>query len=719
MNHERFDELAKGLATKSFSRRQVLKSFVVGTLLATPLSALWNRQAAAQTAGCVDTSCVESAQQAHALCIGESKPGLGKGRCKKPKKQCQQCEDTFGTQLFDCGCLTINSSTATGESTYAPCEAPCAPQTLYEQANQDGTYSRLADYLTDDGFVADGSPKPIVYQEDGNLVRSQLSSSYSHPTRTNELATLYYHVEATGETLAFAAVWDSQEQTLLYLLISDGTGLVQKVDPSTTPQQTDMPSTGSITAAAKACESGELSSCLQNAALALALCLLKDCVIPAGPKVIPPCIPPNNPLCAFCVAKCAAVAAILAGVCSLNHGCGASTLFCSNNVCCGITEEGCGGNTCCTSDKTCCDGSCVTLRPDDTDNCGGCGRVCPEGFSCTDRQCTCPLEFPEQVCRRADGKFVCLAEPCDPPFALDENCVCSCPSGTSAFSIQGSAPAAVGAISVQAALTAVVCCDEGLEPCGDSGECCAPGKCNSSTGRCTCPEGKVPCGNSGACCERCDFCVDGSCRPRFCDIRKILNPDTCECECPSCTPPKRIIHLDSCTCGCPNFCIAPKVRKIPDDNCECVCPSGRTPCANTCCREGETCCDSGQCVPAGRECPVCQGGTCNNWPRGCNDNNNLFCFCMQTVEGVGVCFDERADQNCKDMQRCNTSLDCPTGQPCAVNTCCREPNNGPLFNVCIKPEQQCALTTAAAPTAKAATVEGRQPGSGPTASQPA
>ena len=47
---ERFDELAKGLATKRLSRRQVLKSFVAGALLATPLGALWNRGPSGLTA---------------------------------------------------------------------------------------------------------------------------------------------------------------------------------------------------------------------------------------------------------------------------------------------------------------------------------------------------------------------------------------------------------------------------------------------------------------------------------------------------------------------------------------------------------------------------------------------------------------------------------------------------------------------------------------------
>jgi hypothetical protein len=44
-DQERFDELAKGLATNRLSRRQVLKNFAAGMLLAGPLGALWGREA--------------------------------------------------------------------------------------------------------------------------------------------------------------------------------------------------------------------------------------------------------------------------------------------------------------------------------------------------------------------------------------------------------------------------------------------------------------------------------------------------------------------------------------------------------------------------------------------------------------------------------------------------------------------------------------------------
>src|SRR5215211_6195929 len=105
VGQERFDELAKGLATNQLSRGQVLKSFVAGALLATPLGALWNRAASAQEAGCVAPECTESAQQAYASC---------KRRCKrlnnpeKRKKCLKKCRASFAEQNLSCGCVTVD-----------------------------------------------------------------------------------------------------------------------------------------------------------------------------------------------------------------------------------------------------------------------------------------------------------------------------------------------------------------------------------------------------------------------------------------------------------------------------------------------------------------------------------------------------------------------------------------------------------------------------------
>ena len=63
MNRERFDQLAKGLATNRLSRRQVLKSFAAGLLLAGPLATLWGArpvQASTAQAGTCNTSTLQT-----------------------------------------------------------------------------------------------------------------------------------------------------------------------------------------------------------------------------------------------------------------------------------------------------------------------------------------------------------------------------------------------------------------------------------------------------------------------------------------------------------------------------------------------------------------------------------------------------------------------------------------------------------------------------------
>jgi hypothetical protein len=112
--------------------------------------------------------------------------------------------------------------------------------------------------------------------------------------------------------------------------------------------------------------------------------------------------------------------------------------------------------------------------------------------------------------------------------------------------------------------------------------------------------------------------------------------------------------------------------------------------------------ERGECVRQCRD-EACLGGTCDEGFPQCN--NNPDCICFQTAEGGGLCFDVRKDQTCDLYQQCTTSLDCPSGHICAINTCCG-------FGICIAPKQFC-------PTAERAslTAESQQPRrSGPTAS---
>ena len=258
--------------------------------------------------------------------------------------------------------------------------------------------------------------------------------------------------------------------------------------------------------------------------------------------------------------------------------------------------------------------------------------------------------------------------------------------------------------------------------CGTCGnECTACETCEG--GVCVPLPGALPCGET--CCDpnspKCETCnANGSCVTKTCPPRTVLNLNTCKCECVNgCIPPLTpILGPDNvCRCLCPpekpNRCGVDS-RGIDiccgkDEGC-CNPPLG----FGMCCAVGARCCNSRECVPAGSACPPCTpGGSCNAFPRGCN--NRPECICFQTDKG-SVCFDERTDHTCATYQRCNTSLDCPTGEPCAVNTCCADAN-GTKFNICIKPEQICSSTANAAPTAKSPTVDGQQPGIGPTASR--
>lgn len=56
----------------------------------------------------------------------------------------------------------------------------------------------------------------------------------------------------------------------------------------------------------------------------------------------------------------------------------------------------------------------------------------------------------------------------------------------------------------------------------------------------------------------------------------------------------------------------------------------------------------------------------------CDEANG--CFCHATIEGDVNCANTFA---CAAAQPCSTSLDCPSGQACYVNTCCGPPVCGP------------------------------------------
>ena len=78
------------------------------------------------------------------------------------------------------------------------------------------------------------------------------------------------------------------------------------------------------------------------------------------------------------------------------------------------------GGVVCPPGATACGGACIDIQSS-ADDCGGCGRVCPQGFICTDSVCTvacigaaCPVECDVGLLRCSPG--------CVDPMTDSTNC---------------------------------------------------------------------------------------------------------------------------------------------------------------------------------------------------------------------------------------------------------------------------------------------------------
>jgi hypothetical protein len=190
--------------------------------------------------------------------------------------------------------------------------------------------------------------------------------------------------------------------------------------------------------------------------------------------------------------------------------------------------------------------------------------------------------------------------------------------------------------------------------CATNQDCCSR-YCDKNGRICACPP------NETLCNRQCVACPN---------IGEIVNPTTCQCECPANIP-------EVCGNQCLATCTAPKIQRNPQ-TCACECPTGTTECGNNCCAEGTECCQ-GQCravcAPTEQRNPQscaceavgCTGARCATYFNSrCNDNPN--CFCLTTAEGGGFCYDNRTFGTC--TQPCSSTQECPSGSICVVDTCC-------------------------------------------------
>ena len=401
---ERFDELAKGLATDKFSRGQVLKGLAASLLLTGPLGAL-ARPVLGQTGGCDSaaiSSCLESAKRAYASC---------KRRCrrlsssKKRKKCLQGCNKTFIDQNMACsGCVSLDFNNATKTTTPRACKDPCAVQALSNQANQNAAYSKLAIYLTgEEGFAADGDPKALVLSEDGALLRSVLGASYSHPSRTGETAQLYYVVQADGTTGANAAVF--KDGTLLYALVVGDDEQVEKGFPpeqqTTSASEVASRSNTEMTNTSSGEGTSTSSTSSRTGALAIEASAIPGFDCENGCQFL--CDPAVGAItCGLILgAACGSLTAGFgAAVCIVGLGapCAAGAHIACVSLCnqfcaCEANQHRC-GDVCCGACQDCLNGQCVAKQCGQCEECdpntNACKSTCASNETCEGGQCRCP-----------------------------------------------------------------------------------------------------------------------------------------------------------------------------------------------------------------------------------------------------------------------------------------------------------------------------------------
>jgi hypothetical protein len=221
MDQERFDELAKRLATNRLSRGQVLKGFVAGVLLAGPLGAL----AKPAWAGEVVPSC-------RSICRKLFSSPIKRRKCQKacggvtcpPEIKCSsiQYSDT-GAQISDGGCGTFFHEGGPG-----PYEALC------DKDHLNPAFSKLRRHLFSKGFRDAGELQGFVIEDIGQFTRyEEVLVARLANRATGQKAIIRYGDDREGTKSTYALVIKGKlpNETLQYGLQMGASGTIQKLLP--------------------------------------------------------------------------------------------------------------------------------------------------------------------------------------------------------------------------------------------------------------------------------------------------------------------------------------------------------------------------------------------------------------------------------------------------------------------------------------------------------
>jgi len=253
----------------------------------------------------------------------------------------------------------------------------------------------------------------------------------------------------------------------------------------------------------------------------------------------------------------------------------------------------------CNTGFTLCAGKGCINTSSDNSNCGGCGKGCPIGKTCSDGQCTVPVKELVTVDPCSLGGNVSCGGTCINIHGSDSKncggCGWECPAGLTCYQGECSMDCPAGQIDCQ-----YNCYDPKTDPdhcgtCGNSckqGETCCDGKCTSTA------TDSSNCGTCGKKCPNAQACSDGlcGCKPGYllCDQQQgCINVDYDWQHCGSCNN----------VCKNPENCIMGHCEFEP----ACGTKNYQTNIMETCAdgiqNQGETGVDcGGKCAPCNTKC---------------------------------------------------------------------------------------------------------------------
>src|SRR5829696_6676317 len=601
MNQERFDELARGLATNRLSRRQVIKGFVVGALLAGPLGAISEEHASASPK-CVKASCVSNAKQPYAACKKRCGNMSDPGR----RRSCLRgCEDDFAGRLLNCGCVAydINSSTA------SVCGRPCTAKTLFARARKNTNYLKIARYLTSNpgGFKAKGAPKATVLRQAGKQIGEVLQASYTHPGNSRRTAELFYVEDTVNRQKIQVLAYLYEKGTLKYLLgVNFNSGEVQKepVHAQQGPAKASWASPNDkFSSAPTPTNASDANAVVRSAGPSTCSSICNEGCASAAGTVL--CGPVGAFLCyagaaavgtttagAGAVAGLAACGGVAAWACKKGTKAGPCSDFCKSACDCAPLEYCAGGSgyySCCGGCQTCNKGTCESSCRPTTQTCCApypsgarpiCVALCPIGQHLHENTCHCVCDDGSNPYGPNLDKQVC----CGP----DQQCIQGkCENKCGGSSGVNCPPDKPDCCNGQ-------CVDTNSDPkncgaCGNAcpaGQTCNQGKCENSCGG----NGGVQCSPGQDCCN--GQCVDTLTDPNNCGTcgKKCATDQACKqgnCVKTKCDP-------NGVSCPPDHHCCNGECVVWDRLNCgECGCTCGPFQCSPT----TKTCCGSTGCGP--------------------------------------------------------------------------------------------------------------------------